>query len=164
LEHLVVEGLGRGRHQVHVLRRLVEVLGAAEEDVGDEEPPGVEAGQVALLPEESAHHEAGADEQHHRQRHFGDEEGAPPVPPPAAPRPPSFSTSLRSTRDARSAGRSPKTRLETSETATAKARTRASMWMWRSSSGKPSGTIEPNTRVPQNASTRPNAQPTSESI
>ena len=38
LEQLVVEDLRLRRHQVHVVRRLVEVLRASEQDVGRQEP------------------------------------------------------------------------------------------------------------------------------
>ena len=76
LEQLIVEHLDLRRDQVHVLRRLVEVLRAAEQDVGRQQPRGIEAGQIALLAQEAAHHQAGADEQHHRQRHLRDQEHA----------------------------------------------------------------------------------------
>ena len=76
-EQLVVEDLGLRGDEVGVLRGLVEVLRAAEEDVGGQQPVGVEAGQIALLPEEAAHHQTGADEEHHRERDLHDQERAP---------------------------------------------------------------------------------------
>jgi hypothetical protein len=60
LEHVVVEHVHLGRHEVHVLGRLVEVPRPAEQDVGGQQVPRVEAGQALLLAQEGAHHQAGA--------------------------------------------------------------------------------------------------------
>ena len=76
LEELVVEDLDCGVTEVHVLRSLVEVLRAAEQDVSRQQPLGIEAGKVALLAQEPAHHQSRADQQHHRQCDFRDEQRA----------------------------------------------------------------------------------------
>jgi len=62
---MVVEDFGLRRDDVHVRRRLVEVLRASEKDVGGQEPLRVETGEVALLVEEPAQHEPRPNEEHH---------------------------------------------------------------------------------------------------
>ena len=133
------------RHEVHVLRRLVEVLACRPSRMSAVSSRSrVEAGQRCSA-------RAGSPASSGRRRRaapstsadLGHEQRARPAAARAAPpRPPSFSTSLRSTREARSAGTRPKTQARDDRDGEREARARAaSTWMWRSSSGKPAGTI-----------------------
>ena len=90
LQDPVVELLDLRRHQVHVLRRLVEVLGPSEKDVGGEQPLRVEPRKVALLAQEGAHHEAGTHQQDHGQAHLGHEQRVATALAPAAAAPSAF--------------------------------------------------------------------------
>ena len=87
----------------------------------------------------------------------------PRVRPPPPVLPPSLSTSLRSTRDARHAGTRPKATLDSIEIATAKPRTCASIVTWRRKVGNSSGAIRGYSLVPTTASTMPQAPPASDS-